>query len=88
LQIDLLVAGKLRGAVYTFECAGDAIPMHRHTDADAHVTIVARESVRVHGPEIGDKVYRAGAVIDFSAGVDHEIVGMVAGARVVSIIKN
>jgi quercetin dioxygenase-like cupin family protein len=87
LQNKPFAAGKLRGAVYTFEKVGDVLPMHRHTEADVHITVVARGSFRVHGPDIGDKEYSAGALLDWSAGVDHEFIALTDGARIVNIVK-
>ena len=87
LQNKPFAAGKLRGAVYTFEKAGDVLPMHRHTECDVHITVVARGSFRVHGPDIGDKEYSAGALLDWPAGVDHEFIALADGARVVNILK-
>lgn len=86
LRTDPLVAGHLRGTIYTFAEVGDVIPMHKHTDADTHIVIVARGRVRLHGPEIGDIEYGEGAVIDITAGVDHEVVSLTQNARTVHII--
>ncbi len=88
LRIDPLVAGRLSGSIYTFAQAGDVLPMHRHTEADVHITIVARGRFRIHGPAIGDTEHKAGAVLDWAAGVDHEFVALEDGARLVNIIKN
>lgn len=88
LRIDPLAAGRLTGSIYTFESAGDVLPMHRHTDADVHITIVARGRFRIHGSEIGDNEFGEGAVLDWSPGVDHEFVALTDGARIVNIIKN
>jgi quercetin dioxygenase-like cupin family protein len=87
LQTKSFQLGKLVGAVYDFELAGDVLPMHRHTEKDVHIIIVTRGSIRLHGPEIGDEVYRAGAVIDLGVGVDHEAICMEAATRTVHIIK-
>jgi len=83
-----LNTGILRGVIYTFEKVGDTLPMHRHTEADVHITIVARGSFRIHGSEIGNKEYHEGAVIDWSPDVDHEFIALTDNARVVNIIKN
>jgi quercetin dioxygenase-like cupin family protein len=88
LQTRQIITGKLRGTVFTFEFAGDVLPMHRHTEADVHVTIVARGRLKIHGPVIGSTEYGEGAVLDWSAGVDHEFVALTDNARVVNIIKN
>jgi quercetin dioxygenase-like cupin family protein len=87
LRTKPLAAGNLRGTIFTFEKAGDALPMHRHTAADVHITIVARGRIRIHGPEIGDTVHAAGAVIDWQPDIDHEFVAVDDGARVVNIVK-
>lgn len=87
LRIDPLLTGRLSGSIYTFGQSGDVLPMHRHTAADVHITVVARGRVRVHGPQIGDTEYKAGAVLDWAAGVDHEFIALEDGARIVNIIK-
>ncbi len=87
LLIRSLSAGKLTGTVYTFEKAGDTLPMHHHGEADNHITIVARGSVRAHGPAIGDNQYSAGAVLDWDVGIEHEIVAVEDNSRIVNIIK-
>ena len=80
-------AGKLIGIVYDFPEAGDVLPMHSHGEADVHITVVARGRVRAHGPLIGSTEYASGAVIDWPVGIEHEIVGIDPGARIVNIIK-
>jgi quercetin dioxygenase-like cupin family protein len=87
LQIRPLATGRLIGSVYTFEKTGDVLPMHRHGDADVHITIVARGRFKIHGPEIGDAEYGEGAVLDWSPNVDHEFIALTDNARVVNIIK-
>lgn len=86
-RIDGLSAGKLTGGIYTFESAGDVLAMHRHTPADVHISIVARGRFRVHGPEIGDKEYGPGAVLDWEPGFDHEFIALEDNSRLVNIIK-
>lgn len=83
-----LNTGILKGSVYTFEKVGDTLPMHRHTEVDVHITVVARGRFRIHGPDIGDQEYAEGAVIDWSLDVDHEFIALTDNARVVNIIKN
>jgi len=81
-----LSAGKLSGTVYTFEKAGDVLPMHTHIEGDAHITIVARGKIRAHGNE-WEAEYSAGAVIDFPSNQSHEFVALEDNSRVVNIIK-
>lgn len=81
-----LEAGKLSGTVYTFENAGDTLPMHTHQEGNAHITIVARGSVIARGNE-WEHEYWAGAVIDFPPDQSHEFVALEDNSRIVNIIK-
>jgi quercetin dioxygenase-like cupin family protein len=81
-----LNAGKLSGVVYTFEKAGDTLPMHTHTEGSAHITIVARGKIKAHGNE-WEAEYSAGAVIDFPADQSHEFIALEDNSRVVNITK-
>jgi quercetin dioxygenase-like cupin family protein len=81
-----LNAGKLSGAVYTFEKVGDLLPMHTHTGGNAHITIVARGKVKAHGNE-WEAEYSAGAVIDFPTDQSHEFIALEDDSRIVNIIK-
>lgn len=83
-----LNTGILRGVIYTFEKPGDVLPMHKHTEADVHITVVARGSFRIHGPEIGDQEYNEGAVIDWEPYIEHEFIALTDNSRIVNIIKN
>jgi quercetin dioxygenase-like cupin family protein len=79
-------AGKLSGMIYTFEQAGDVLPMHTHTEGNAHITIVARGRVKAHGNEWSAE-YSAGAVIDFPSNQSHEFVALEDDTRIVNILK-
>jgi len=81
-----LFAGKLNGTVYTFEKAGDTLPMHTHQEGNAHITIVARGKVKAHGNEWSAD-YGAGAVIDFPSDQSHEFIALEDNSRIVNIIK-
>lgn len=81
-----LSAGKLSGVVYTFEKAGDILPMHTHTGGDAHITIVARGKVKAHGNE-WEAEYSSGAVVDFPTDQSHEFIALEDNSRIVNIIK-
>lgn len=81
-----LSAGKLSGVVYTFEKAGDILPMHTHTGGDAHITIVARGKVKAHGNE-WEAEYSSGAIVDFPTDQSHEFVALEDNSRIVNIIK-
>lgn len=81
-----LTAGSLSGTVYTFEKAGDVLPMHTHVEGGAHITIVARGSVRAHGNNWSAE-YSAGSVIDFPSDQSHEFIALEDNSRIVNIIK-
>ena len=81
-----LSAGKLSGAVYTFEKVGDTLPMHTHIGGNAHITIVARGKIKAHGNEWSAE-YSAGAVIDFPTDQSHEFIALEDDSRIVNIIK-
>lgn len=81
-----LNAGKLSGTVYTFEKAGDMLPMHTHTGGNAHITIVARGKIKAHGNKWSAE-YSAGAVIDFPTDQSHEFIALENDSRIVNIIK-
>ena len=86
LLSDPLVAGKLVGTIYTFEKAGDALPMHTHLEGAEHITIVARGKVKVHGSG-WEMEKSAGAVIDFPANQEHEFIALENNSRIVNIQK-
>lgn len=81
-----LSAGSLNGVVYTFEEAGDVLPMHTHQEGNAHITIVARGRIKAHGNEWSAE-YGAGSVIDFPANQSHEFIALEDNSRIVNIIK-
>lgn len=78
--------GKLTGTIYTFEKAGDVLPMHTHNDVTAHITIVARGRIKAHGNGWSAE-YGAGSVIDFPANQSHEFIALEDNSRIVNIIK-
>jgi len=60
--------------------------MHKHTETDVHITIVARGSFRVHG-EGYDIISKAGDVLDWDANQLHEFIALEPNSRIVNIIK-
>jgi quercetin dioxygenase-like cupin family protein len=86
LLSDTLSAGKLSGFIYTFQKAGDVLPMHTHTESDAHITIVARGKIKAHGNK-WEAEYSAGAVIDFPSNQSHEFIALEDNSRIVNITK-
>lgn len=81
-----LEIGNLLGAIYTFEQAGDTLPMHNHFEGNAHITIVARGRVKIHGDN-WEMEKEAGSVIDFPPNQSHEFIALEDNSRIVNIIK-
>jgi quercetin dioxygenase-like cupin family protein len=81
-----LNAGKLSGTVYTFEKAGDTLPMHTHSKGSSHITIVALGKIKAHGND-WEAEYSAGAVIDFPTDQSHEFIALEDNSRIVNIVK-
>ena len=80
-------AGRLRGVIYDCQEAGDVLPMHDHTPADVHITVVAKGSFRAHGNG-WERIVNAGDVLDWKPYDPHEFVALDAGARLVNIVKS
>jgi quercetin dioxygenase-like cupin family protein len=82
-----LTGGKLLGAIYDFPQKQDILPNHFHDDTTAHITIVARGSVKITA---GEWVYdaHAGDVIDLPSNQYHEFVALEDNSRIVNIQKN
>jgi len=86
VSLSSIVIPNPRGELFTFEKAGDVLPMHTH-DENAHITMIMRGRFRIHGPGIGDKEYGEGAFIDWAPGVTHEFVALTDNARMANISK-
>jgi quercetin dioxygenase-like cupin family protein len=86
LQVKRLSLGKLFGSVYDFPEINDVLEMHKHTDRDVHITIVARGSFRIHG-EGYDITSKAGDVLDWDVNQLHEFIALEPNSRIVNIIK-
>jgi quercetin dioxygenase-like cupin family protein len=78
--------GKLTGTAYDFTVAGDVLPMHQHTDADVHITIVARGCFKAHGNG-WERILKAGDVADWKPNDPHEFIALEASSRIVNILK-
>lgn len=81
-----LLAGDLRGTIFTFEKAGDVLPKHVHTEADVHITIVASGRIRASSHDWSKEVAAPGAV-DFRAGEPHEIAALEDNTVIYNIQK-
>jgi hypothetical protein len=90
-----LAAGDLRGVIYTFQVAGDVLPVHVHGPFDAHITIVARGRVRAESGIMKDGVFmveealdlESGRCIDTEPGVYHRFIATVDDTRIFNIIR-
>ena len=87
LNLSRVDLGNLQLSIYTFDVVGDVLPMHTHNRNSIHITIVARGSVKIQGPTIGEEIHKAGAVIDFEEGHSHEITAVEDNSRIVNITK-
>jgi quercetin dioxygenase-like cupin family protein len=86
----LIVDGAHLGMIFTLEKSGDVFPVHSHTEADNHITIVAHGSVRVMGAHEGVilEAKPGGTIIDWVAGEPHGFVALTDGATLVNIVKS
>lgn len=78
--------GRLNGAAYDFAVNGDVLPMHQHSEADVHITVVARGRFKARGNGWECEV-KAGDVIDWQPHDPHEFVALEDNSRIVNIIK-
>lgn len=81
-----ILAGDLKGTMHTFEKAGDVLAKHNHTDADAHITIVARGRVKAYSHD-WELEAEAGKMLDFPAGQPHEFMALEDNTRIFNIVK-
>lgn len=87
LEVKPFVLGKLVGSIYDFPAAGDVLPMHTHTEANVHISVIARGSFRAHGNG-WERVVNAGDVLDWQPNEPHEFIALSAEARLVNIVKS
>ena len=81
-------AGKLSGAVYAFEAAGDELAPHVHDRASNHITIVMNGSFKCTGNKLIDgKVLATGCVVDWPEGEPHGFVALEPNSRMLQIVK-
>jgi len=76
----------IKGVIYDFENVGDILPNHVHDDSTAHVTIVARGSIKVTG-DGWQQTWEAGRVAEIKSFQSHEFEALENNTRVVNIIK-
>jgi quercetin dioxygenase-like cupin family protein len=87
LQVEQLHnCGDLRGAMYTFEKAGDVLPKHNHAENDVHITIVARGSIKAYSHDWELEAV-AGQMLNFRPGEPHEFMALEDNTRIFNIVK-
>lgn len=79
--------GQLSGTLYDFEFAGDVLPKHVHSEADVHITIVARGRLKAYNDN-WEKEAIAGQILDFRVGEPHELMALEDNTRIINILKN
>ena len=87
--------GTLMVSVYDYDEPGCTLPMHNHTELDAHIIIVQRGAVtlRITQPNgqiketTHDATEEKGFLVDCHPGWPHEIVALSAGSRTIHIPK-
>lgn len=78
--------GDLHGAMYDFEKAGDTLFKHNHTEADVHITIVARGKIKVYSHDWELEAV-AGQLLDFRPDEPHEFMALEDNTRIFNILK-
>jgi len=79
--------GNITGTIYDFEVVGDVLPNHVHDDSTAHITIVARGSIKVTG-DGWQQNWEAGRVAEIKSFQSHEFEALENNTRVINIRKN
>lgn len=91
LNRPMVVDGETWGAIYTLEHIGDIFPVHVHTPADNHITILAHGSIQCVGhPRHEGVILEArpgGTIVNWRAGEPHGFVALTDGATLVNIRK-
>jgi quercetin dioxygenase-like cupin family protein len=86
LEAKPFTLGKLMGSIYDFPEVSDMLPMHTHTEADVHITVVSRGSFLTRGTG-WEREVKAGDVLDWRPNEPHEFVALEAQSRLVNIVK-
>lgn len=86
LAKDLVGLGDIVGSIYDFEFAGDVLSKHTHTEADIHITIVARGKIKAYSHDWSVEA-EAGKILDFRPHEPHEIMALEPNTRIVNIQK-
>jgi quercetin dioxygenase-like cupin family protein len=83
---DLTGFGDLQGVMCDFEKIGDMLQKHNHDDRTAHITIVARGSIKASSHD-WEKIIVAGQLADFKVNEPHEIMALEDNTRIFNIVK-
>ena len=86
MQSKLAQFGKLDLTIYDAKQEGEILPMHSHEEDAIHSTIVARGSFKAHG-DCWEMVAKAGDVIDWRVGQNHELIALEPNSRFINIMK-
>jgi quercetin dioxygenase-like cupin family protein len=87
LSVEILKdLGDIRGAMYSFEKAGDILPKHMHNEFDNHITIVALGKIKVYSHD-WEKEIVSGQLVNFRSGEPHEIMALEDNTRIFNIVK-
>jgi quercetin dioxygenase-like cupin family protein len=86
LKAKPVILGRLAVNIYDAPSVGDILPMHSHGENDVHITIIARGSFLVRNND-WEIVAKAGDVIDWQVGEEHELTSLEPNSRFVNIIK-
>jgi quercetin dioxygenase-like cupin family protein len=87
MQTTIISYGIINGSVYDFPKVDDVLPMHTHTEADVHISIVAKGSFKAHG-DGWERVLVSGNVVDWPANYPHEFIALEPDSRLVNIRKS
>ena len=80
--------GALRGNKYIFQTPGDALPLHVHDDANAHLTVVMGGMVRVAGADNAWSMdLSPGEIVSFVPNQPHSITALASNTSILNIIK-
>lgn len=87
LKLEQKTIGKLSLAIYSFEYVNDELPMHDHTEDNAHITIVNKGKLKAYGPENSwERILEKGQVVVFAPYDPHAFVALEDDSKITNII--
>jgi len=78
--------GDIVGKMYDFEIVGDVLTRHNHTEADIHITIVARGKIKAYSQD-WELIATAGQLLNFRPNEPHAFVALEDNTRIFNIVK-